>query len=278
MTEHGAQYDHIGSKYDEYARTATLKRAESYTFFRMVGTLAGQHVLDLACGFGFYTRLLKQRGAAQMVGVDISPEMIRLAPQQEQAKPLGITYQVGDAVALPQLGRFDLVTAVYLLNYAESKDQMLAMCRSANNNLVTGGRFIVYTVNPAFNLSKPNSTKYGVTMLRQVPDGDRYLCDMEFVTDPPTRPTSTPSGTRLRMSGRSRRPDSARSPGTPRRWPRKTWRTMGKHIGKISMRIVWSSGWSARSELRHHPAGRGHPERSETGGSVRCSRQGWDAR
>jgi len=37
MTEHGAQYDHIGSQYDEYARTATLKRAESYTFFRMVG-------------------------------------------------------------------------------------------------------------------------------------------------------------------------------------------------------------------------------------------------
>ena len=32
-----AQYDQIGSKYDEYAQTATLKRAESYTFFRMVG-------------------------------------------------------------------------------------------------------------------------------------------------------------------------------------------------------------------------------------------------
>ena len=29
--EHPAQYDHIGGKYDEYAQTATLKRAESYT-------------------------------------------------------------------------------------------------------------------------------------------------------------------------------------------------------------------------------------------------------
>ena len=85
MAEHGAQYDHIGSKYDEYARTATLKQARAYTFFRMVGALDGQSVLDLACGFGFYTRLLKQRGAAQVIGVDISPEMIRLAHQQEQA-------------------------------------------------------------------------------------------------------------------------------------------------------------------------------------------------
>ena len=64
MTEQGAQYDHIGSKYDAYARTATLKRAERYTFFRMVGALHGQRVLDLACGFGFYTPLLKQEGAA----------------------------------------------------------------------------------------------------------------------------------------------------------------------------------------------------------------------
>ena len=63
MTEHGAPYDHMGSKYDEDARTATLKRAESYTFFRMVGALAGQRVLDLAYGFGFYTRLFTQRGA-----------------------------------------------------------------------------------------------------------------------------------------------------------------------------------------------------------------------
>src|SRR5215475_1430956 len=121
MTEQGAQYDHIGSKYDEYARTATLKRAESYTFFRMVGPLEGTGVLDLACGFGFYTRLLKQRGSAQVLGVDISPEMIRLAREHEQAEPLGITYQVGDAVSLPRLGAFDVVTAVYLLNYAASK-------------------------------------------------------------------------------------------------------------------------------------------------------------
>ena len=69
MTEQGAQYDHIGSKYDEYAHTATLKWAECYMFFRMVGALEGKRVLDVACGFGFYTRLLKQRSAAQVTGI-----------------------------------------------------------------------------------------------------------------------------------------------------------------------------------------------------------------
>ena len=186
MTEQGAQYDYIGSKYDEYARTATLKRAESYTFFRMVGALAGQRVLDLACGFGFYTHLLKQRGAAQVIGIDISPEMIRLARQQEQAEPLGITYQVGDAVALPQLGCFNLVTAVYLLNYATNKDELLGMFRSAYDNLVEGGRFVAYTINPAYTLSKPNGAQYGCYFLRLPPEEDRYICDGEFVTELPT--------------------------------------------------------------------------------------------
>ena len=54
MPEQGAQYDQIGSKYDEYAQTATMKRAESYTVLQMAGPLAGTRVLDLACGFGFY--------------------------------------------------------------------------------------------------------------------------------------------------------------------------------------------------------------------------------
>ena len=189
MTEPGAPYDPIVSQYDEYARTATLKRAECYTVFRMVGALDGTRVLDLACGFGVYPRRFKQQGAAQVVGVDISPEMIRLATQREQAEPLGITYQVGDAATLPRLGPFDLVTAAYLLNNAASQDQLLGMCRGAYDTLVAGGRFIAYTMNPAFTLRKPNATKYGVTVtvLREAPEEDGYACESEVVTDPPFR-------------------------------------------------------------------------------------------
>jgi toxoflavin synthase len=181
------QYDQIGRKYDAYARTATLKRAESYTFFRLVGDLAGKRVLDLACGFGFYTRQLKQRGAVQVLGVDISPEMVRLACAKEQDDPTGVAYHVGDAIDLPVLGAFDLVTAVHLLAYATSRAQLLGMFRSAYANLVAGGRFIAYTNNPAFSLSKPNCTKYGVTILRLTPAEDGAACEAEFAADPPFR-------------------------------------------------------------------------------------------
>jgi SAM-dependent methyltransferase len=121
-----------------------------------------------------------------VLGVDISPEMVRLGRAQEQRESLGVTYQVGDASALPPLGPFDLVTAVYLLNYATSQAELLDMCRSAYDNLVAGGRFVAYTVNPAYTLSKPNGAKYGCYFLRLTPEKDRYVCDGEFVTEPPT--------------------------------------------------------------------------------------------
>jgi hypothetical protein len=54
MTDHRVQYDQIGSKYDEYAQTATQKWAERYTVLRMVGAARG----DARPGFGLRLRLL----------------------------------------------------------------------------------------------------------------------------------------------------------------------------------------------------------------------------
>lgn len=95
-------------------------------------------------------------------------------------------YCLGDATDLPLLGAFDLATAVYLLNYAPSKAQLRGMCRSAYANLAAGGRFVAYTMDPAFRLQKSNYTKYGITVQRREPEADRYVCAAEFVTTPPT--------------------------------------------------------------------------------------------
>jgi hypothetical protein len=63
-------------------------------------------------------RLFQRRGAAPMLGVDISPEVIRLL--REQSQPLGMTCQVGDTATRAPLGLFDLMTAVYMLQHETS--------------------------------------------------------------------------------------------------------------------------------------------------------------
>ena len=186
MADQKEQYDHIGSKYDDYSHTATLKRAERYSIARMVGDLDGERVMDLACGSGFHTRWLKQHGAGEVIGVDISPEMIHLANQQEQIEPLGITYQVSDALELPNLGPFDLITGIWLFPYPKSKDEIQRMFQKVYDNLRIDGRFVAYTTNPAFNLNQSNFTKYGFTIKYEIPQEDRHEFHAEFVTDPPT--------------------------------------------------------------------------------------------
>jgi len=179
------QYDSVGSKYEEFKTTATLPIPERHTFLKLVGDLRGQRVLDLACGSGHYSRLLKEHGAARVEGVDISPEMVQVARRTEQAQGHGVHYHVCDAAALPHLGDFDLVTAVYLLNYARTRDELLRMCQSAASNLKEGGRFIAFTIDPSFDLRRSNWAAYGFEVQGERFEEGRHVCHARFLTEPP---------------------------------------------------------------------------------------------
>jgi toxoflavin synthase len=69
----------------------------------LTGDLAGQDVLDLACGQGLAARALARAGAASVLGVDASREMIDIARGHEREQPLGIAYALEDAQSLSSL-------------------------------------------------------------------------------------------------------------------------------------------------------------------------------
>ena len=145
-----AQYDAIAEQYRRSKQSPLRRHVEAYTFMQLVGDVRGLRVLDLACGEGFYTRRIRQAGAAQVVGVDISGEMIELAAEAERREPLGIEYHRADVAALApgELGQFDLVTAAYLLHYAPDAAVLARMCRNIAAQLPAGGRFVALNENP----------------------------------------------------------------------------------------------------------------------------------
>jgi toxoflavin synthase len=160
MSEFG-NYNGVAEEYKRAKQEPWRNWIEGFTLFKLLGDVAGKSVLDLACGEGFYSRQLRQRGAA-VVGVDISPEMIRLARAAEARRPLGIEYQVGDAAALDLAGRFDMVLAAYLLNNARNEGELGAMCRSIARSLRPGGRLVAVNNNPAQPVEAFDATrKYG---------------------------------------------------------------------------------------------------------------------
>lgn len=142
------QYDQIAEQYRHSKQSPLRRWVEVPTFLELVGDVDGLRVLDLACGDGFYSRKLAEMGAS-VVGVDISAEMIRLAREAEAQAPLGIDYCCADVAALPALGRFELVTAAYLLHYAKDQAELARMCRNIAECLGTGGRFVGINENPA---------------------------------------------------------------------------------------------------------------------------------
>src|SRR5438067_1988420 len=109
-------YDRISKEYKRSKLQPWRTHIENYTLFRLVGDVKGKAVIDLACGEGYYTRQLRERGADRVVGVDLSQGMIDLAAAQEARSPLDIEYVVQDVRQLAPPRRFDLAVAGYLLN------------------------------------------------------------------------------------------------------------------------------------------------------------------
>ena len=84
--------------------------------WRMLGDVDGRRVLDAGCGTGYLSVQLARRGA-QVVGVDLSPEMVRLA--RARAARAGVTadLHVDDAQALTTIAdaSFDRLVSNYVL-------------------------------------------------------------------------------------------------------------------------------------------------------------------
>jgi len=98
-----ALYDNIAAWYDATMRAESPVQAVTLpTLFDLLGDLHGQRLCDLACGQGYVTRQLAQRGA-DVVGIDLSAKLLAIARQEEATNPLGITYQVDDAETLATL-------------------------------------------------------------------------------------------------------------------------------------------------------------------------------
>ena len=159
-----AQYDAIAELYQDSKRLPFRRPIERYTLFEALGDVRGMTVLDLACGGGHYTRLLKRAGAVEVIGVDESPEMIRLARRAEKREPLGCTYVCKDVADFePPAGASHRVVAMYLLHYAGTREKLVRFCRVCHAALRPGGRIVGFNDNV---LNPPRGTvsfrKYGI--------------------------------------------------------------------------------------------------------------------
>ncbi|MFJ7270839.1 class I SAM-dependent methyltransferase [Streptomyces sp. NPDC099050] len=156
------QYDEIGEAYEGFKALPLEQWAIVPGFLALVGDVAGKSVLDLASGTGFYSRELKRRGAGDVLGIDISGEMVAVARAIEERDPLGVRYEVGDAAELRSFEEpFDIGLAVQLLNYASDIASTERMCRTIHRSLKPGAELFLINQSPDYRFDGPTPEKYG---------------------------------------------------------------------------------------------------------------------
>jgi arsenite methyltransferase len=110
-----------------------------------LGARAGERILDVGCGPGFYVaELLGQVGPrGSVVGVDGSPQMLGVAARRCEDHDNVVLHQ-GDATALPVAdAAFDAALSVQVLEYVADASAALAEMHRA---LRPGGRAVVWDV------------------------------------------------------------------------------------------------------------------------------------
>jgi SAM-dependent methyltransferase len=138
-----ARYDAFAAKYNAWIadpRQDPVVRS----LIAVIGDVRGQRVLDLGCGQGRVARHLIELGAAEVVGVELSGEM--LAHASETAN---ITYVHADATTIEWWdgAAFDRVVASMALM---DIDDLAAAVRTAATTVRSGGWFAWSINHPAF--------------------------------------------------------------------------------------------------------------------------------
>jgi len=108
--------------------------------------LEGARILDLGCGFGAFGRWAIEKGAASVLGIDISENMLGRA--QELTKTDAIEYRKGDLAALniPE-SEFDLIYSALAFHYIKDFRSLGRLMRS---KLAKAGRLVATVEHPIF--------------------------------------------------------------------------------------------------------------------------------
>lgn len=112
----------------------------------LVPDLAGLRIVDLGCGFGWFSRWARENGAAHVLGLDVSENMIARA-KADTTDP-AIDYAIADLehFGLPEAS-LDFAYSSLAIHYIENLDRLV---KTVYRALIPGSRFIFTIEHPIY--------------------------------------------------------------------------------------------------------------------------------
>lgn len=129
VLEPRAAYALWAASYPAFAHNPVMQAEERATLSLLPSDLSGATVVDAGCGSGRYMLHALRRGAARVLGVDISPEMLAVARRALDADAYGgrASLAEGDLAALPIADALaDITVSGLVVGHVTSLDRALA--------------------------------------------------------------------------------------------------------------------------------------------------------
>lgn len=144
---------------------------------RLVGPKKGETILDVACGEGYFTRAMSERGAT-LTGVDVSEELIGVAKK----KSPDISYHVGSAEKLSMIANNSLDKTLCVLAIQNIGDAARVFVEVARTLKPAGSLHLVMN-HPAFRIPKQSSWDYDAKRGVQCRRVEQYLSESRAEID-----------------------------------------------------------------------------------------------
>lgn len=151
MTQNIYDNDEFFKGYSQLSRSVHgLDGAPEWSSLRsMLPDLTGAHVLDLGCGFGWFSRWARQHGATKVLGVDVSENMLTRGRAETQDSH--ITYIRADMEVLElEPESYDLVYSSLAFHYIKNLSGLMGEVYSS---LKPGASLVCSVEHPIYTAS-----------------------------------------------------------------------------------------------------------------------------
>ncbi|HBO5731167.1 class I SAM-dependent methyltransferase [Pseudomonas aeruginosa] len=144
----------------------------------MLPGLAGKRVVDLGCGFGWFCRWAREQGAAEVLGIDISQNMLGKAWAMTDDPAIRYLRQDLETLELPAAS-FDFAYSSLALHYIDDLRRLLANLHAA---LLPGAALVFSIEHPIYMAPSHPGWQLGGEGRRTWPL-DRYSIEGPRTTD-----------------------------------------------------------------------------------------------
>lgn len=144
------EYDNAGF-FERYAqmdrsRQGLAGAGEWHQLEPLIPALEGKRVLDLGCGYGWHCKFAAEKGAAQVLGIDLSRRMLAEAERHNADERIVYRCCGLEEYEYPE-DAWDCVLSNLALHYVADLDGIFAL---VHRTLVPGGIFLFNIEHPVF--------------------------------------------------------------------------------------------------------------------------------